>query len=261
MKLVVVSAGLSVPSSTRLLADRLAAATVPAAAADVQVVELRELAVEIAHHLTNGFPGRTLSAALDAVTRADGLIVVTPVFTASYSGLFKSFFDVLEPDALAGKPVLIAATGGTARHSLVLEHALRPLFAYLKAVVVPTAVYAASEDWGGRGLAERIDRAAAELAALMTGLTVSRGNEGKVGSMRDSGPKRNERNERNEGGAGESGARGEGEECGEHGAGGERGARGGRVGGRGHPRRGALRGAAGEAPRRLRTRGVPPEHR
>ncbi|MFB7497014.1 FMN reductase [Streptomyces sp. NPDC056161] len=197
MKLVVVSAGLSVPSSTRLLADRLAAA-VPDVAADAQVVELRELAVEIAHHLTNGFPGRTLSAALDAVTRADGLIVVTPVFTASYSGLFKSFFDVLEPDALAGKPVLIAATGGTARHSLVLEHALRPLFAYLKAVVVPTAVYAASEDWGGRGLAERIDRAAAELAALMTGLTVSRGNEGKVrkagkaGSMRESGPERSE---------------------------------------------------------------------
>ncbi|MFF4748286.1 FMN reductase [Streptomyces sp. NPDC002514] len=205
MKLVVVSAGLSVPSSTRLLADRLAAATVPAAAADVQVVELRELAVEIAHHLTNGFPGRALSAALDAVTRADGLIVVTPVFTASYSGLFKSFFDVLEPDALAGKPVLIAATGGTARHSLVLEHALRPLFAYLKAVVVPTAVYAASEDWGGRGLAERIDRAAAELAALMTGLTVSRGNGGKAGSMRDSGPKRNERNERNEGEPGNPG--------------------------------------------------------
>ena len=126
MKLVVVSAGLSVPSSTRLLADRLAAATTGRTPADVQVVELRDLAVEIAHNLTNGFPGRTLAAALDAVTGADGLIVVTPVFSASYSGLFKSFFDVLDKDALAGKPVLVAATGGTARHSLVLEHALRP---------------------------------------------------------------------------------------------------------------------------------------
>ncbi|MFE7974619.1 FMN reductase [Streptomyces shenzhenensis] len=171
MKLVVVSAGLSVPSSTRLLADRLAAATARHTPVDVQVVEVRELAVEIAHHLTNGFPGRALSAALDAVTGADGLIVVTPVFTASYSGLFKSFFDLIDPEALTGKPVLIAATGGTARHSLVLEHALRPLFAYLRAVVVPTAVYAASEDWGAPGLAERIDRAAAELAALITGLT------------------------------------------------------------------------------------------
>ncbi|MBP5869092.1 NADPH-dependent FMN reductase [Streptomyces sp. LBUM 1485] len=152
MKLVVVSAGLSVPSSTRLLGDRLAAAVVGQdASVEVQVVELRDLAVEIAHHLTNGFPGRKLAAALDAVAGADGLVVVTPVFSASYSGLFKSFFDVLDRDALAGRPVLVAATGGSARHSLVLEHAMRPLFAYLRAVVVPTAVYAASEDWGRRG--------------------------------------------------------------------------------------------------------------
>ena len=175
MKLVVVSAGLSVPSSTRLLGDRLAAAVGRTAEVDVQVVELRELAVDIAHNFTNGFAGRALSAALDAVTGADGLIVVTPVFSASYSGLFKSFFDVLEPDALAGKPVLIAATGGTARHSLVLEHALRPLFSYLKAVVVPTGVYAASEDWGAEGLDGRIERAAGELAGLMSGLSAVRG--------------------------------------------------------------------------------------
>jgi FMN reductase len=169
MKLVVVSAGLSVPSSTRLLADRLAAAVARQAPApvDVQVVELRDLAVEVAHNFTNGFPGKGLAAAQDAVAGADGLIVVTPVFSASYSGLFKSFFDVLDKEALVGKPVLIAATGGTGRHSLVLEHALRPLFAYLRAVVVPTGVYAASEDWGAEGLAERIERAAGELAALM----------------------------------------------------------------------------------------------
>ncbi|MET8830848.1 FMN reductase [Streptomyces sp. NPDC004610] len=170
MKLVVVSAGLSVPSSTRLLADRLAAATGRAAhgGAEVRVVELRELAVEIAHNFTSGFPGPRLADALDAVTGADGLIVVTPVFTASYSGLFKSFFDVLDKDALDGKPVLIAATGGTARHSLVLDHALRPLFSYLRAAVVPTGVYAASEDWGAEGLEERIERGAGELAALMS---------------------------------------------------------------------------------------------
>ncbi|MEU0942590.1 FMN reductase [Streptomyces canus] len=171
MKLVVVSAGLSVPSSTRLLGDRLAAAVGRAAEVDTQVVELRELAVEIAQNFTNGFPGRALAAAQEAVAAADGLIVVTPVFSASYSGLFKSFFDVLDPEALAGKPVLIAATGGSARHSLVLEHALRPLFAYLKAVVVPTGVYAASEDWGAEGLDGRIERAAGELTALMAGLS------------------------------------------------------------------------------------------
>ncbi|MCF3121609.1 FMN reductase [Streptomyces arenae] len=169
MKLVVVSAGLGVPSSTRLLGDRLAAAVVSHTEADVEVVELRDLAVEIAHALTTGFPGPVLSAAIDAVAGADGLIAVTPVFSASYSGLFKSFFDAVggfDKDALVGKPVLVAATGGTARHSLVLDHALRPLFAHLRAVVVPTGVYAASEDWGAEGLAERIDRAGAELAAL-----------------------------------------------------------------------------------------------
>ncbi|WP_405646934.1 CE1759 family FMN reductase [Streptomyces sp. NBC_00019] len=167
MKLVVVSAGLSVPSSTRLLADRLAAAVKQLAPAEVQVVEVRDLAVEIAHHLTSGFPGRALAAAQDAVAGADALIVVTPVFSASYSGLFKSFFDVLDKDALAGKPVLVAATGGSARHSLVLDHALRPLFSHLRAVVVPTGVYAASEDWGAEGLDGRIERAAGELAALL----------------------------------------------------------------------------------------------
>ncbi|MET9176540.1 FMN reductase [Streptomyces misionensis] len=178
MKLVVVSAGLSVPSSTRLLADRLAAVAAPAATAPepqpagVRVIELRDLAVEIAHNLTNGFPEQHLAGAFDAVAEADGLIVVTPVFSASYSGLFKSFFDALsvhDEGALAGKPVLLAATGGTARHSLVLDHALRPLFSYLKAVVVPTGVYAASEDWGAEGLDRRIARAAGELAALMGG--------------------------------------------------------------------------------------------
>ncbi|MER5361405.1 FMN reductase [Streptomyces sp. NPDC002785] len=178
MKLIAVSAGLSTPSSTRLLADRLIESTRGELAAQghtvpTEVIELRELARDVANHLVTGFPPSRLAAAIDAVTEADGLIVVTPVFTASYSGLFKSFFDLIDPDALTGKPVLVAATGGTARHSLVLEHALRPLFAYLRAAVVPTAVYAASEDWGSGGdeytdgLPARIRRAGGELAALM----------------------------------------------------------------------------------------------
>jgi len=183
MQLVVVTAGLTQPSSTRLLADRLTEATVQRLddrAPEVRVVELRDLAVDIANNLVTGFPGARLREVIEAVTEADGLIAVTPVFSASYSGLFKSFFDVLDPAALAGKPVLIAATGGTTRHSLALEHALRPLFAYLRAVVAPAAVYAASEDWGGGGddfadgLAERIDRAAAELADLLRNRTPAR---------------------------------------------------------------------------------------
>jgi FMN reductase len=94
------------------------------------------------------------------------------VFSASYSGLFKMFFDVLGPDLLRGKPVLLAATAGTARHSLVLEHAVRPLFSYLRAITVPTAVFAATEDFGGARSAEfseRIATAATELADLVVG--------------------------------------------------------------------------------------------
>ncbi|GAA1021097.1 oxidoreductase [Acrocarpospora pleiomorpha] len=173
-QLAVVTAGLSQPSSTRMLGDRLAEATRLALAAErpaeVRVIELRELAVDIAKNLVTGFPSSALADALDAVTRADALIAVTPIFTASYSGLFKSFFDVLDNTALTGKPVLIAATGGSARHSLALEHALRPLFSYLHATVIPTAVYAASEDWASTGasaLSTRITRAAHELAALL----------------------------------------------------------------------------------------------
>jgi len=177
-RILVVSAGLSDPSSTRLLADLLGEATSAALdGAEVEVVELRRLAHAVTDALLTGFPAGELAAAVEAVARADALIAVTPVFSASYSGLFKSFFDVLEPGTLEGKPVLIAATAGTARHSLVLEHALRPLFSYLHAVVVPTAVFAASEDWAaadvdGR-LRSRIDRAAAELAALVEALPVA----------------------------------------------------------------------------------------
>ena len=170
--IVVVSAGLSVPSSTRLLADQLGTAVeraVHSRGGEVAVrhVELRPLAHALADNLLTGFPSGELAEAIDAVRHADGLVVVTPVFAASYSGLFKTFFDVIENGALDGKPVLVAATAGTARHSLVLDHALRPLFAYLRASVVPTGVFAASEDFGDRALEKRAERAAGELAALL----------------------------------------------------------------------------------------------
>lgn len=180
-RIVVVTAGLSQPSSTRLLADRLAEATDRALRlrgeqAEIEVVELRDLAHDITNNLLTGFAAPALASALDAVTRADGVIAVTPIFSASYSGLFKSFFDVLEDGALDGRPVLVAATAGTARHSLALEFALRPLFAYLRAVVAPTAVFGASEDFGSTAsgsLSSRVDRAGRELADLVVGRTAT----------------------------------------------------------------------------------------
>ncbi len=173
-RISVISAGLSQPSSTRLLADRLTHAVTRRLADEgievtVDVVELRDIAQDITNNLVTGFANPKLEGAIEKITTADGLIAVTPIFTTSYSGLFKSFIDILEPQSLTGMPVLIAATGGTERHSLALDYAMRPLFSYLHSVVVSTAVYAASSDWGSAegSLPERIERAAGELASLV----------------------------------------------------------------------------------------------
>jgi FMN reductase len=177
-KIVVLSAGLGVPSSSRMLADQLAKSAVSRFALSDESVaaktfELREYAVDIANNMVTGYAGPKLAAMIDAVASADALIAVTPVFSASYSGLFKSFFDVIDKDSLAGKPVLVGATGGTARHSLALDYAIRPLFSYLRARTTQTVVFAAPEDWGsGEGggsssIERRSNRAAAELVALV----------------------------------------------------------------------------------------------
>jgi FMN reductase len=171
-RLAVVSAGTSDPSSTRLLADRIAEQVTTRAARDghdvtVSVVELRELAADISTALTSQLITPKLGEAIAVLAEADGLVVSTPVYKAGPSGLFKSFFDVLDNDLLIAKPVLLSATAGTARHALVADDQLRPLFAYLRAMTAPTALFAAPEDWADPALNQRIDRAARELVLLM----------------------------------------------------------------------------------------------
>lgn len=176
-RIVVISSGLSTPSSTRQLADRLAADAAGilqerGVEVEVQTFELRDLAHDITNHLLMGFAPPKLEEALDAVASADGLIAVTPIFTTSYAGLFKSFIDVIDTQALTDLPVLLGATGGTPRHSLAIDYAIRPLFTYLHAVPVTTGVYAATSDWGDggdgvRSLPDRIFRGAKEFADLV----------------------------------------------------------------------------------------------
>ena len=173
-RIAVISAGLSNPSSTRMLADRLAAATAAKLAerdipVEIDVFELRDHAHDITNNLLTGFAPPALESVINAVVSADAIIAVTPIFSTSYSGLFKSFIDVLDPDALTGKPVLIGANAGTPRHSLAIDYAIRPLFTYLHAEPVSTGVFAASSDWGAAAddvapLGERVDRGARELA-------------------------------------------------------------------------------------------------
>ena len=180
-RVAVVTAGLREPSSTRMLADRLAEATVSAGAArgeqvEIEVVDLRTIAGALTSALMSGVQSSEVSAATTAVATADAVIAVTPIFSGSYNGLFKTFFDLVDDGALAGTPVLLGATAGTPRHSLAIDHALRPLFAYLRALVVPTGVFAATDDFGQVGsrpaddvapLDQRVERAGAELVDIL----------------------------------------------------------------------------------------------
>lgn len=173
LNLTVVSAGLSNPSSTRLLADRLSEAVQDAVnGVSITTVELRDIAQNSLSTMLSGFPVGGAKTALEAVQRADGLVLVTPLFNGTFSGLFKSFMDIIPSDALTGKPVLLGATGGTPRHSLAIDFALRPLMAYYKADVMPTAVFAATDDWSDvdevNPLPLRIKKAGKELAMMMS---------------------------------------------------------------------------------------------
>ena len=195
--LVVVSAGTSEPSSTRMLADRTAQRVTAlaerrGATVRTRVIDLREIATDITTALSSQLVTPKLQQAVDALGAADGVIAATPVYKAGASGLFTSFFQVLDNDLLIGKPVVLAATAGTARHALVVDDQMRSLFAYLRTLSVPTSLFAAPEDWGARavdaragdaragdasagddsardhsGLSKRIDRAAFELVLLM----------------------------------------------------------------------------------------------
>lgn len=171
-RLVVVTAGTSDPSSTRMLADRIAQRTGALASrrgneVASQVVDLRELATEIATAMVSNLVGPKLRKAIATLGAADGLIVSTPVYKAGASGLFTSFFQILDNDLLIAKPVVLAATAGTARHALVVDDQLRSLFAYLRTTTVPTSLFAAPEDWSDPALNKRIERAALELVLLM----------------------------------------------------------------------------------------------
>jgi FMN reductase len=171
-RLVIVSAGTGNPSSTRQLTDRVAQKSLDVLEragrpATANVIELGPLAVDIARAAVAGFPGEPLQAAIDRLAAADAIIAATPVYKAGISGLFKLFVDVLDNDLIVAKPVLLAATGGTPRHALVIDDQMRPLFAYMRALTLPTSVYAAPEDWGTTELGTRIERGANELAAMV----------------------------------------------------------------------------------------------
>lgn len=171
-RLVIVSGGTGEPSTTRMLADRIADRVRQLAAersgkVTIQAIDLRGLATEISTALVSGLLGEKTTKAVELLGEADGIIASAPVYKAAASGLFSSFFHVLDNDLLIAKPVVLAATAGTARHALVIDEQMRSLFAYLRTLTAPTSIFAAGEDWNDTDLSRRIDRAAFELLLLM----------------------------------------------------------------------------------------------
>ena len=207
MKIVAISAGLSDASAATQLARAIAESTLAGATPEVgrrntsggeqnttppDVISLRAYARDIADAMTLGFPSEKLEALFQKVAGADAVVAVAPVYNAMPSGLFISFFNVLPEQTLAGKPVALGATGGTPRHSLVIEQAMRPMFVYLHALIPTTAVYAATEDWGapgegfdgtaGKSIANRVEREGRELRAL---LAMATGNPALIAAEHD----------------------------------------------------------------------------
>jgi FMN reductase len=173
VNVVAVSGGLNQPSATRLLVDHIVAEVEQLLRQQgrlvrSRVIEVGDHAADVTQELLTGIATPALHDAVTAVEQADVLVAASPVYRGSYTGLFKSFFDVVDQRALTGTPVILAASGGSDRHALVVDHALRPLFAFFQASTVPTAVYATASDCTADllpddELQERIRRAAEQL--------------------------------------------------------------------------------------------------
>lgn len=170
--ITIISAGTGMPSQCSILARCFAnqlEESCPTAC--IRIVELRPLAGEILRaNLAEG-TGPGLDAVLEQANGSDALVMITPLHNSSYSGLFKMFADLLDTKAMRGKPVLLAATAGTIRHSLALDGPLRSLFAYFRALISPTVILATPSDWSepgvaGTALSERLARAAREVLTL-----------------------------------------------------------------------------------------------
>ncbi|WP_201842747.1 FMN reductase [Microvirga zambiensis] len=162
------------PSKTSTLVELVAAEVLNRAQARLEIFDLVDAGPGLGAALQR--PNLTLPAAriIDAIEQADALIVGTPVYKGAYTGLFKHVFDLVDPRALIGKPVLLTATGGGPRHALVVEHALRPLFGFFEALTVPTAVYASDADFVDGQLNDadvlvRVSTAAQQLTGLLHG--------------------------------------------------------------------------------------------
>ncbi len=135
------------PSRTYGLTEAILGEIAGRQAVDVDLYDLAGLGADLGATLDRRQAPERLAELIDAIEAADALVVASPVYKGAYSGLFKHLFDLLDPKALAGKPLVVAATGGSERHSLVIEHSLRPLFGFFGAAITPTGVYGTEKEF------------------------------------------------------------------------------------------------------------------
>jgi FMN reductase len=153
LKVVAVSGGLQRPSRTLVVVERVLAALGDAVSLDSHLVELGQIASRLAGAVHREHVPADVEAHIKAIESADLLVVASPVYRASYTGLFKHLFDLVHHEALFDVPVLLAATGGSDRHALVIDHQLRPLFSFFQARTLPIGVYASEADFSGYAIA------------------------------------------------------------------------------------------------------------
>lgn len=167
------SGNITRPSRTRQLVEYLVGSVAEHGGWETSVFDVEDIGPSLgaARHVSQLDPGGR--EVLRRIATADMLVVGSPTYKGSYTGLFKHFLDLVDPASLRGKPVLLAATGGGQRHSLVIEHQLRPLFGFFQALTLPTGVYAAAEELGEAGPASdalhaRSRQAVEEALALLS---------------------------------------------------------------------------------------------
>ncbi len=173
VKVAVVTGSWKPPSRTRTLADSIAHAISRRRSVDLTVIDLAEVGAKVSSLISREEISPDVEQLFAAVENADLLIVGSPIFKASYTGLFKHFFDLFPPTALSGLPVILSATGGSDRHALALEHQFRPLFSFFNAAPVPTTIYATDRDVDYSAvkndqIGERIERAVDEALAAVS---------------------------------------------------------------------------------------------
>ena len=165
LNVVAVSGGTGRPSRTLALTESILAELSQHLPVKIHLIELGDIARPLGAALSRQELSADIEAELQAIENADLLLVTSPVYRGSFPGHFKHLFDLIEQDALVDTPVLLAATGGSERHALVIDHQLRPLFSFLQAHTLPIGVYATPADFDGAQINSAALQARIALAA------------------------------------------------------------------------------------------------